>query len=155
VTTTDVAASHGTVLELVQDVEGVGHKIFMNKYSYFTSPKLFSDLHHGKINACSIIHHNKKEMPSNFSPKHLQLIRGDPVFRVRGNLWAVCWKMKREVYALSNTHITPAEGNFKEGGKSVNYLIMEECTTHMGYVHLSDKMANSYSVSKESWKWRK
>jgi hypothetical protein len=29
-------------------------------------------------------------MPSNFSPKHLWLKRGDTVSRVRGNLRAVC-----------------------------------------------------------------
>jgi hypothetical protein len=56
------------VLELVQNVEGVGHKIFMD--DYFTTSKLFSDLHHRRINACSTVRQNRKEMPPNFSPKH-------------------------------------------------------------------------------------
>lgn len=37
----DVSATHGTVLQLVRRVEGVGHKLFMD--SYFSSPLLFED----------------------------------------------------------------------------------------------------------------
>jgi hypothetical protein len=73
VASTDVTPTHGTVLELVWKV-GVGHKIFMD--NYFTLPKLFSDLHHRKINACSTVRHKRKEMPPNFSPKHLCLCPG-------------------------------------------------------------------------------
>jgi hypothetical protein len=75
VASTDVTPTHGTVLELVQNVEGVGPKIFMD--NYFTSLKLFNDLHHTKINAHSTVHHNRKKMLPNFSPKHLGLKRGD------------------------------------------------------------------------------
>jgi hypothetical protein len=50
-------------------------------------------------------------------------------------------------------HIAPAEGNLREGGEAVKPLIMEECRTCIGYVDLSDRMANSYSISKKTWKW--
>jgi hypothetical protein len=46
---TDITSTHGTVLEMVPEAEEVRRKIFMDKY--FNSPKLFSDLHHRKINA--------------------------------------------------------------------------------------------------------
>jgi hypothetical protein len=101
VSSADVTPTLGTLLELVWKVKGVGQKIFMD--SYFTSPKLFSDLYHRKINACGTVHYNRKEMPPDFSPEHLWLKRGD--IRVQGNLRAVCWRNKREVYALSNIHI--------------------------------------------------
>jgi hypothetical protein len=52
-------------------------------------------------------------------------------------------------FVLSNMHIPSAEGNFKEGGKAVKSLIIKDYTTHMGYV---DRMANSYSISKKTWK---
>jgi hypothetical protein len=58
-TCTDVTPTHGMILELVQEVEGVGHKMFMD--NYFISPKLFSDLHHKKINACSTVHDNSRK----------------------------------------------------------------------------------------------
>jgi hypothetical protein len=57
------------VLEVVWKVEGVGLKIFMD--NYFTSLKLLNDLHHRKMNACSTVHQNRKEMLPKFSPKHL------------------------------------------------------------------------------------
>jgi hypothetical protein len=68
VASADVTPTLGTLLELVWKV-GVGQKIFMD--SYFTSLKLFSDLQHMKINACGKVRHDRKEMPPNFSPKHL------------------------------------------------------------------------------------
>jgi hypothetical protein len=77
------------------------------------------------------------------------------VSRVRGNSRAVCWKKKREVYALSKMNIPPAEGNVREDGIAVKPLIIEDSTTHMGYVDLSDKMANSYSINRKSWKCTK
>jgi hypothetical protein len=53
----------------------MGHKIFTD--NYFTALKLFSDLHHSKINACGTVHHNRKVTLSNFRAKYLQLNGGD------------------------------------------------------------------------------
>jgi hypothetical protein len=72
---------------------------------------------------------------------------------VRGNLRAVCWKDKREVYVLSNIQIPPAEDNFKESGKAVKPLIIKDYTTHTGYAGLSNTVVNSYNISKKTWKW--
>jgi hypothetical protein len=65
VASTNVTHTDGTVLERVWKVGGVGHKIFMD--NYFTSLKLFNDVHHRKINAYGTVHVNRKEMPPNFS----------------------------------------------------------------------------------------
>jgi hypothetical protein len=148
-----ITPTHGTVLELVRKVEGVGHKIFMD--NYFTSPNLFNDLHSRKINACGTVRHNRKGMPSNFSPKDLKMKKGDIVSRVKGTLRAVCWKDKRDVYVLSNMHLPPVEGNFKAEGRAIKPAIIEEYNTHMGYVDLSDRMANSYNICRRTWKWTK
>ena len=45
--TAQITAMHRTVLQFIQRVEGMGHKIFMDKY--FTSPVLFYDLFQLKI----------------------------------------------------------------------------------------------------------
>jgi hypothetical protein len=45
-------------------------------------------------------------------------------------------------------HIPPAEG-----GKAVKPEIIKDYTTRMGYVDSSDRMANSYSIRKKTWKW--
>lgn len=72
---------------------------------------------------------------------------------VRGNLRAVCSKDKQVVYALYNMHVQPAGSNFKEGEKIVKPVIIEDYAIQMGYVDVSHKMANSYSISKKAWKW--
>jgi hypothetical protein len=48
--TDQITATHRIVLQVVQRVEGLGHKIFMD--NYFTSPALFDDLFQRKINVC-------------------------------------------------------------------------------------------------------
>jgi hypothetical protein len=40
--TAQITATHGTVLQVIRRVEGMGHKTFME--NYFTSPALFGDL---------------------------------------------------------------------------------------------------------------
>jgi hypothetical protein len=52
-------------------------------------------------------------------------------------------------------HILSVEGNFKKCEKAVKPLLIEDYATHMGYVDLSDWMANSYSISKKTQKWTK
>jgi hypothetical protein len=42
--------------------------------------------------------------------------------------------------------------SFKEGGKAVKPLIMEHYTTHVGYADSSDRIGNSFSISKKTWK---
>jgi hypothetical protein len=47
-------------------------------------------------------------------------------------------------------HIPPVKGNFKLDGKAVKPCIIEDYNMHMGYVDLSDRMANSYSISRRT-----
>jgi hypothetical protein len=59
--TAQITATHGTVLQVIRRVEGMGDKIFMD--NYFTSPALFDDLFQRKINACGTVCHNRRGMP--------------------------------------------------------------------------------------------
>jgi hypothetical protein len=69
------------------------------------------------------------------------------VSKVRGNLTAMCWKDKREVYMLSNIHPSPANGNFRDQyGYAIRPHIVEQYNTHMGYVDKSDRMSNSHGL---------
>jgi hypothetical protein len=97
----DVTATHGTVLRLVRRVENLGHKLYMD--NYFSSPRLFDDLHNRRIGSCGTVCRSRKEMPSNFGPKHLKLKKGDIMSKVHDNLTAMCWKDERGIHALEHT----------------------------------------------------
>ena len=57
---------------------------------------------------------------------------------------------------LMNIHSSPAEGNFcNEGGKAIKPQIVTDYNQHMGYVDKGDRMANSYSISRCTFKWTK
>jgi hypothetical protein len=92
-------------------------------------------------------------MPPDFGPKKLKLKRGDVRVRTRGNLTALVWKDRRDVYMLTNMDPPPAEGNFCENKRPVKPHIVARYNRHMGYVDNSDRMANSYSVCRHSYKW--
>jgi hypothetical protein len=59
--TAQITATHGTVLQVIRRVEGLGHRIFRD--NYFTSPALFGDLFQLKINACGTVRHDRCGMP--------------------------------------------------------------------------------------------
>jgi hypothetical protein len=146
----DVTATHGTVLQLVRRMENKGHKIYMESYFSFF---LISEIERLVL---VVVRHNRKDMPANFGPKQLKLKKGDIVSKVRDNLTAICWKGKRVVYMLSNIHPSPANGNFlDEHGNATKPYIVEQYNTHMGHVDKSDRMSNTYSICRRTWKWTK
>ena len=86
----------------------------------------------------------------------MKLKKGDIVAKTKGNLVAACCRDTREVYILSNIHPPPGMGKFVgESGRAVKPKIVENYNKHMGYVDLSDMMANSYCISRRTWKWTK
>jgi hypothetical protein len=80
--------------------------------------------------------------------------RGDIASRVQGNLRLCVGKTDKKC-VLSNMHIRPAKGNFKEGGKYVKSLVIEDRDVHPGYADLNDRMSSSYNISRGTWKWLK
>ena len=72
--------------------------------NFFPSPRVFDDLDGHKINSCRTVRPNRKDMPRDFGPKKLKLKRGDIRVKTRGDLTALVWKDRREVYVLTWTH---------------------------------------------------
>jgi hypothetical protein len=94
-------------------------------------------------------------MPPDFGSKILKL-KDDIRVRTRVDLTALVWKDKREVYILTNTYQPPTEGNFcDEHGNAPKTAIVDSYNTHMGYVDKRDRKANSYSISRRTFKWTK
>ena len=122
--------------------------------NFFSSPRLLDGLDRRKINSCRTVRPNKRDMPRDFGPKQLKLKRGDVSMRVRGGLTTLVWKDRQEVYMLTNMDPPPAEGNFCDNSnRPVKPHIVEQYNRHMGYVDNSDRMANSYSMSRCTFKW--
>jgi hypothetical protein len=148
--TDDMTATHATVRHLTYRVEGLGHKLFMD--SFFTLPRL-SDLLRRKIRSCGTVRPNRKDMPSDFGPKKLKMTKGNIRVRIRGNLTALAWKDRQDVYMLTNMDPPPEEGNFCDDSKrAVKPQIVARYNRHMGYVDISDRMANSYSMCQRTFK---
>ena len=51
-------------------------------------------------------------MPSDFGPKKLKLTKGNIRVRTRGNLTALAWKDRRDVYMLTNMDRHQKKGIF-------------------------------------------
>jgi hypothetical protein len=67
----------------------------------------------------------------------------------RGDLTALVWKDKREVYILTSVHQPPAEGKSLKPANFKNYNM------RMGYINKSNQIANNYSISQHTFKWTK
>jgi hypothetical protein len=82
--------------------------------------------------------------------------RGDLLVRTRGDLTTILWRDKRNVHILTNIHDAPVEGNFCDTNrKGIKPQIVADYNRHMGYVDKGDRMANSYSINRRTWKLTK
>jgi hypothetical protein len=94
-------------------------------------------------------------MPAELGPE-LKLKRGDIRAKVRDDLTAVLWKDKRDALMLTNMHPAPKVGNYcVEYGNAIRPKLTENYSQHIGYVDKSDRLANSYSISRRTFKWTK
>jgi hypothetical protein len=110
--TAQITATCEMVLQVIQRVEGLGHRIFVD--NYFTSPVLFDDLCQWKINICGTVRHDRCGMPQDIGPKSLKIKRGNILTQARGNLRSVRWKDGWDLYILTNVHTAPVEGSFTD-----------------------------------------
>ena len=69
--------------------------------NFFSSPRLFDDLLRRKIISCGTVRPNRKDMLTDFGPKKLKLTKGDIRLRTKGNLTALAWKDRRDVYMVT------------------------------------------------------
>jgi len=71
-------------------------------------------------------------------------------------LTGVVGKDKRDMCLLTNIHDPPREGNYRdEHENAIKPAIVVDYNRHLGHVDNSDRMANSYTASRRTWKWAK
>ena len=66
-----LTTTHTTVTNLTRRVEGVGHKLYMDKF--FSPPNLYDDLIQKKIYCCGTVRLNRQGMPKDLKHKTLRL----------------------------------------------------------------------------------
>lgn len=90
--------SGNIVVNLLQQYLGKGHQLFVD--NWFSSPALFKFLHSCTINSCGTIRKRRENMPR----MKEKLKSGELSFRSSGNLLALKWQSKHEVWMLSTSH---------------------------------------------------
>lgn len=144
------SAAFNVVTEMAKTIKGKGHKLFMD--NFFSSPDLYDFLHSQmKVNCCGTVRQNRKKFPKDMVKK--KMARGSVTMRFAHGMTAVCWKDKREVLMLSNMHL-PSDQVVKTENTGKPQIVADY-NKHMGYVDLSDRMANSYSFGRRTLKWTK
>ena len=74
--------------------------------------------------------------------------------RTRGNLTILTWKDRQDVNILTNMDTPSEEGNICDDSKrAVKPQIVARYNGHMGYVDISDRMANNFSMCRRTFKW--
>jgi hypothetical protein len=140
--------------ELDREV-GRGPKLYIDKFLSF--PDLFDDLTKHKINRCGTVWPKRKGIPLDLLVQNEWPKRGEIRSRTRHDFTAMVWTDGRDMYVLTNMHNPPAtEGNFcDENGNTLKPQISQGHNQHMGYVDKADRMTNSYSIRRWTWKWKK
>jgi len=124
--------------------------------NFFSSPDLYDDLAQKKMFCCGTVRLRRKGMPKDLKPNTLRLKRGEVRVRTRGDLTAVAWKDKRDMCLLTNIHDPPREGNYHdEHGNAIKPAIVVDYNRHKGHGDNLDRLANSYTASRRTWKWTK
>ena len=103
------------VIDLIDGFHNSSHIVFMD--NFYTSPKLFLELHNLGVGACGTVRANRRDLPEEV--KRAQLRRGDdPIFMSGDKKLLACgWHDVKRVNVLTtvhNTNIIPkqARGNF-------------------------------------------
>ncbi|GFU54698.1 piggyBac transposable element-derived protein 4 [Trichonephila clavipes] len=91
-------------------------------------------------------------------PKKLacpKMKKGDLSVKFGCGMTAMCWKDKKEVFMLSNMHDPDMSTSTLCNDRCEKPGLLTSYNTNMGFVDLSDRMANSYTFGRKTLKWTK
>ena len=132
--TDDLTATHPNVRHSTWRVEGLEHRLFVD--NILSSQRLFDDLEKRKINSCRTIRTARKDTPPlPTMDQENKLKRGVARVRTTGNLTALTWKNRREVYILNTMDLAPPEGNCDHSNLPVKPHIMARRVCRQFWLH--------------------
>ena len=146
------ATEHGlgerVVLQLTEQFRGKNHQVFCD--NFFSSPRLFRELHEHGLYACGTVRQTRRGFPTDL--RNLRLVQGEGVFRQHNSLTAVVWQDKRPVHVLS-TLSQPGDTSKVSRRQRDGSVAEVSCpsailtyTKYMGGVDLGDQLRKYYSV---------
>ena len=133
--------AYWVVFELMKPFLDKNHHLFID--NFYSTVKLFQDPEIENIYACGTIHKDQ----GNFLPEfHRDLERGQSIYLWSGNLTAVHWKDKRDMYCLSTIHGTNESLIQRRAGDPITKPeIVTEYNQYMNGVDHCDQYLVSYT----------
>ena len=147
------------VMKLMEQYQGKGHCVFID--NFYTSPQLLLDLLAHSTYCVGTVKTNRKDFPVQLIPEET-MDPGSFRFATAGQLTAVWWRDRRDVYALSTMHNKSVVNVLKrpKGSREKRPLpcpsIIDDYNQYMGGVDLIDQHLSYYTMTKRrSLKWWK
>lgn len=136
-------------------MKNYANKNYLYINNFYTSPKLLQDLEKKSIYICGTVRQDSGKFPPNF--RQAKLGRGESKYLKLGNILAVHWFDKRDVFALSTIHGT-GDVQVKRRGDENSFdkpIIINEYNKHMGGADQCDQLISTYAMNRKSIKWWK
>ncbi|XP_046588357.1 piggyBac transposable element-derived protein 4-like [Neodiprion virginianus] len=149
----EIGKSGNIVMTLMEPYLNKGHVLVTD--NWYSSPALFSLLHHNRTHAFGTVKKNRRGMP-NISNK---LCKGEVAFKSTDKLLALKWMDKREVLMLSSYHsaefIETKRNDVKTGRPILKPTVVVDYNRVMGAVDKTDMILNSINTIRKTLKWYK
>lgn len=152
ITFEELGISGSVVMTLLQPYLGKGHSVFLD--NWYSSPKLYEELHKQLTGACGTVRKNRQNMP-----EFDNLQKGEIIHLHKKNLMALKWQDKRDVHMLSTLH-EPGFGptkkkNYKDDKTIWKPLAIIDYNANMGPIDKSDMQISFAECVRKSVKWYK
>jgi len=153
----ELGASGSVVARLTHCIEGLNHKVFMDRF--YNSPSLSQYLLDRKIHTCGTIMPNRKQFPKQLQRRKKDMQRGQHDYLCnQAGVSCTVWCDRSPIYFISTFHnpTDVSSVNRKERSGTVVPVscpvVVKEYTAAMGGCDLNDQMTKLYR-SRRHYRW--
>ena len=142
---------YDVVMRLVDPLLKKGYHLYID--NYYCEPSVCATLAAKKTMVCGTVRKNRQQMPRDLGDQPLD--RGQIDYRRRGNVVALKWRDKKDVFMLSTMHkpqLQHTRGRYEEKNKPEAVI---EYIQNMAGVDQSDQMISYFPMHRKSLKWWK
>lgn len=145
--------SGNIVVNLLQQYLGKGHQLFVD--NWFSNPALFKFLHSCSINSCGTV----RKRCEGIAKMEEKLKSGELSFRSSGNLLALKWQSKHEVWMLSTSHSAEYRNsrkiNYRTGEVVQKPTCILDYNKSMEMVSETNRIISAVACTRRTLKWYK